>query len=82
MQAANRLVDVDASSSEEMYESSKVAGRVEGKGIKRVWYEPSFIVNLAASMKQVDVHCVRNISTTLVLRRMAVPVTQFDALDE
>ena len=65
-----------------MNESSKVAGRVKRKGVSRVGYEPSFIINLAASMKQVDVHSVGNISTALVLGRMALRVTQFDALDE
>ena len=65
-----------------MNKSSKVAGRVERKGISRVGYEPSFMINLAASMKQVDIHPVGYISTALVLGRMAIRVTQFDAPDE
>ena len=65
-----------------MNKGSKVAGRVERKGVSRVGYEPSFMVNLAASMKQVDVHSVGTISIALVLGRMAIRVTQFDALDE
>ena len=65
-----------------MNKSSKVAGCFERKGVSRVGYEPSFIVNLAASMKQADVHSVGNKSTVLMLGRMAIRVTQFDALDE
>ena len=65
-----------------MNKGSKVAGRVERKGVSRVRYEPSFMVNLAASMKQVDVHSVGTISTAIVLGRMTIRVTQFDALDE
>ena len=65
-----------------MNKSPKVARRVERKSVSRVGHEPSFIVNLAASMKQVDVHSVRNISTVLGRRGMAIRVTQFDAIDE
>ena len=65
-----------------MNESSKVAGCVERKGVSRVRYKASFVVNLAASMKQVDVHSVGKISIALVLGRLAIRVTQFDALDE
>lgn len=65
-----------------MNESSKVAGRVERKGISRVGYKPSFVVYLAASMKQVDVHSIGKISAALVLGRIASRVTQFDTLDK
>ena len=58
-----------------MNESSKVAGRVERKGVSRVRYKASFVVNLAASMQQVDVHSVGKISTAHVLGWSAVRVT-------
>lgn len=80
--AANRLIDVKTPSSEEMNKSSKVAGSVKRKDISRVWYEPSLIVDLAASMKQTDVGSVGDISTALVLGRMAIKVTLFDSLDD
>ena len=59
-----------------MNKGSKVAGRVERKGVSRVGYEPSFMVNLAASMKQVDVHTIGTIisTTVLVLERMVIRV--------
>ena len=65
-----------------MNKGSKVAGSVEGERISRVGYEPCFKVDLAAGMKQVDPHRVVRKSAARLLRRTAIKMTLFGALDE
>ena len=50
-----------------MYKGSKVAGRVEREGVCRVGYESRFVVDLAASLKEIDLRAVGSESAALAL---------------
>lgn len=81
VQAAKRCIDVHAALNEQVYKGSKIAGRVERERVGGVGHEPRFVVDLAAGMKQVDVHPEGSVSAALALGRTATRVAQFDALD-